>query len=374
MTNEERQNIRKVIRNLFFKGQSLGPIKPNSQKVGINGIVQTAEVDQIPATIAKAVMNGFAPVLEVTLMRTDIDFVAGVVLSGMTGYRAGTNGPSYGLGVPEIDMDLLAGELLSIPAKNAPGVRTDSIRMGLAYPDPSTIELLMGKSNFQEITLKFNVLPDLEADIYFQMMEIGNIDAEGLDPLAVFIQTNTPFHRGAKSLLAMSLSVSSQQQIQVYRIDGAASGVVADIVADINSTDTTILTENASQNNPYIVGQVLRLGGVGGELALLTAVTPTSLTEHTLTVVRGAYGSTAASHLAGVEVEILKNVYRVNCTQQADITSSVPARIKAGNVAGALDLNLKGLLSDGGTAGASNIVATVGTGPVSSPTLVVTRT
>lgn len=367
-SNADRQNIKKVTRNLFFKGVDLGFIKPDTQRIRVNGVVQTAEVDQIAATIAKAVLNGFAPELEVTLMRTDIDFVAGVILSGLTGYRAGTNGPSYGFGNPEIDMDLVAGELLSIPKNNAPGVRTDSIRMGLAYPSPETIELLMGKNNFQELPLKFVVLPDLEQDIYFQMMEIGNIDAEGLAPLGVFLQTNTPFVKGAKTLTTLGLSVSDQQQIQVYRLDGVASGVVADLQAGINATDTAVPYENASQNNPFLVNQVLQLDS--GEVVLVTAVTPATLTTGTLTVVRGAYGTTAASHLTGVEISILKNVYRVNVTQVADIVSSQPTRVKAGNVTGDLGLNQKGLLSHAGTSGAANIVATVG--GVSSPALVAT--
>ena len=369
-SNADRQNIKKVTRNLFFKGVDLGFIKPDSQKIKVQGVVQTAEVDQIAAKIAKAVLNGFAPELEVTLMRTDIDFVAGVLLQGMTGYRAGTNGPSYGFGNPEIDMDLIAGELMSIPKNNPPGVRTDSIRMGLAYPSPETVELLMGKNNFQEIPLKFICLPNLDADIYFQMMEIGNIDAEGLAPLGVFLQTNTPFIKGAKSMTAMTLSPSEQQQIQAYRIDGVISGVVADISAAINATVTTIPYQNASQNNPFVVGQVVRLGGAGGELALVVGVTPATLTSGTIEVVRGAYGTAAASHAINDDIDILKNVYRVNFTQQAEFTSDNTARVKVGNVAGDLGINQKGTLSHGGTAGVANVKATVQ--GINSPNLVVT--
>lgn len=358
-SNADRQNIIKVTRNLFFKGVDLGFIKPNSQKVRVNGAIQTAEVDQIAATIAKAVLNGFAPELEVTLMRTDIDFIAGVILQGMTGYRYGTNGPLYGFGNPEIDMDLLAGELMSIPKNNAAGVRTNSIRMGLAYPSPETIELLMGKGQFQEIPLKFVVLPDLEEDIWFQMMQMGNLDAENLAPLAVFLQTSTPFIKGAKSLTAMTLSVAEQQQLQAYRLDGVGSGVVADLGAGINSTDTVVPYVNASQNNPFIKGQLVRIGGPSGELAVVDGVAPTTLLTGNLTLIRGAYNNSNAAHLVGAEIEIMKNVYRVNFTQMANFSSDQPTRVKVGNVAGNLGLDQKGVISHAGTAGLAVIKATV---------------
>jgi hypothetical protein len=369
-SNADRQNIIKVTRNLFFKGVDLGFIKPNSQKVRVNGQIQTAEVDQIAATVAKAVLNGFAPELEVTLMRTDIDFVAGVLLQGMTGYRYGTNGPLYGFGNPEIDMDLLAGELLSIPKNNQPGVRTNSIRFGLAYPSPDTIELMMGKGQFQEIPLKFVVLPDLEEDIWFQMMQMGNLDAEGLAPLAVVLQTATPFMKGAKSLTAMTLGVGEQQQIQAYRLDGVPSGVVADLGANITATDTTVPYVNASQNNPFVKGQLVRIGGASGELALVDAVTPTTLQAGTLTLIRGAYKNNNASHTSGDEIMIMKNVYRVNITQIANFTSDQPTRVKVGNVPGNLGIDQKGVISHAGTAGAAVIKATVQ--GVDSPNFTVT--
>lgn len=365
-SNADRQNIRKQVMNLFYKGVDLGFIKPDTLRTRINGVVQTAEVDQIAATIAKAVLNGFAPEIEVTLMRTDIDFIGGVLLEGMIGYRAGTNGPAYGFGNPETDMDLIAGELLLVPKNNQPGIRTNSVRMALAYPSAETLELAMGKNNFQELTLRFVCLPDLEADLYFQMMEMGNIDAEGNAPLGVFIQTSTPFRTGAKTLTAITLSKHSQQMLQCYRCDGAPSGVVAECDGNVTSGDVTIVYKNASTNNPFVVGQTLR---IGTELYEVTGVTPSSLTAGSLAVVPGAFGSTQAGHLDGATIEILKNVYRVNFTQQAIWASSDGTKVKAGNVAGDMGLNRKGLISHV-AAGSSNVTATIQA--VSSPAVAVT--
>ena len=368
-TLADRQNIRKQVMNLIYKGTDLGYLKPDSLKVKINGRVQTVEVDQIAATVAKAVLNGFAPEIECTLMRTDQDFLGGVLLQGMVGYRAGTNGPLYGFGNPELDMDLIAGELLVIPKNNPPGIRTNSVRVGLCYPTPETLELAMGKNNFQELTLRFIVLPDIEADLFFQMMSMGNIDAEGLAPLNVFIQTASPFRTGAKSLTALTLTPFERQLLQAYRIDGAASGTTALLNGASLSGQTTLSYDNASQNNPFIVGQVVR---IGSELFEVTAVAPATLTTGTITVIPGAYGSTLAGHADNSTIEILKNVYRVNFTQEATWSSTVPANVAVGNVAGALDDNRKGLIRNGGTPGASVVKATVQ--GIDSPDVTVTAT
>lgn len=364
----DRQNIRKQVSNLWFKQQDLGFIKPDSLKISINGKVQTAEADQIAATIAKAVLNGFAPEVSVTLMRTDNDFIFGVLLEGMVGYMAGINGPKYGLGNPEIDMDLIAGELLIVPKNNAAGVRTNSARIALAYPSPETLELAMGKNNFQELTLKFVVLPDLDADLYFQMMEFGNIDAEGIAPLGVFIQTSSPFRTGVKTLTAMTLTRFSRQALQCYRFDGAASGVTALCDGAVTSGDIAIVYKSASQNNPFLVGQTIR---IGSECYDVTGVTPATLTTGTLAVIPSAYGTTQAGHANGDTIEILKNVYRVNFTQQAAWSSSVTARVKVGNTIGDTGLERKGLIShvEGATTGTSNVKASAD--GIDSPNVVV---
>jgi hypothetical protein len=366
-TIEDRQNIRKQVMNMIYKGRDLGYLKPDSLKVRINGRVQTAEVDQIAATIVKAVLNGFAPEVEVTLMRTDQDFIGGVLLEGMVGYKAGTNGPEYGFGNPEVDMDLIAGELLLVPKNNAAGVRTNSVRIPLCYPTPETLELAMGKNNFQELVLRFVVLPDVDADLYFQMMSIGNIDAEGSAPLGVFLQTSTPFRTGVKSLTAITLTKFEKQLIQVYRIDGTPSGTTALANGAITSGDTSIVYDNASQNNPFVIGQVVR---IGSELYDVVSVTPATLTTGTIGVIPAAYGTTQAGHADNSTIEILKNVYRVNFTQQAAWASGNITAAIVGNVAGALDDTRKGLISHGGTPGTANIVATIQA--VASPNLVVT--
>lgn len=367
----DRKNIRKQVMNLFYKGVDLGFVKPDSLKVKINGVIQTAEVDQIAATVAKAVLNGFAPEVEVTLMRTDNDFIGGVLLQGMVGYMAGTNGPKYGFGNPEIDMDLIAGELLLVPKNNPPGTRTNSIRVALAYPSPDTLELAMGKNNFQELPLKFIVLPDLEADLFFQMMEMGNIDAEGLAPLGVFIQTSNPFRTGARSLRTMGLTKFEKQLLQAYRFDGAPSGVTALLNGAVTAGASTLSYDTASQNNPFVVGQTLRIitGGTP-EFYEVTAVNPATPTSGTLTVVPGAFGSGEIAHNDNDTIEILKNVFRVNFTQQAIWATTDATRVAVGNVPGDLGDNRKGLVRHGGTAGAADITATVQ--GVQSPLLTIT--
>lgn len=361
--------IKKFAYNIWWKRFPLGAIKLDSTRIGINGRYSTIEVDNIGAIVAKALHEGWNPVVETVLHNTSPDFVAPKLMQPeLVELVAGTDGDFYGIGDTEIDMALLADLLEIIPTANATGNKRNSFAWWKAYPDLSALQLIGSKNNWQEVAVQFTFLADETKPKKMIYGGWGNINAEGIAPSWTIVTLGDPkipyIHQAALDVVVgQSLDL---QASQIYKTDGSAGAL--NEAADITSADTSFdldgFPADAMTSDTFIM--------MGTELMYVETWTPSSSTAGTASgVIRGCAGTTAAAHLDNAVVTIINitNVWPSN--QPSTWASSDATKATVGNAEGETGANQKGRLK-GVAAGSSNITATANS--VASPNCAVTVT
>ena len=149
-----------------------------------------------------------------------------------------------------------------------------------------------------------------------------------------------------------------------------AGTITLEVVGAPTATDTSIVFDTLSVNQGIQVDDFLKHSG--GERIFVTAITYTTDTSGTLTVVRGvpdAAGSSMSDNdVITQQVDVSSRFVR----DSAAWASSVAANVIVGNTFAGGGVTGKGILTHGGSAGASDITATVNA--VASTALVITST
>jgi hypothetical protein len=360
-------DLKKILRNTYYlskDGVTLGYTKDDSTTLTIKGKVVATGVEQISAMVARADFVGWNDIkITTTLMSTNPDFVMGELWGDAFEFVAGdANGDAYYMGDPEIDIDLICGEIDMVPTKNAAGVKSNSFRFWKMYADPTQgISLIGSKNNFQEMQMTLIAMPDETQGQNARYGIAGNVLAGNTQPLSMMIVS---IPKGLPTILdgeySSGIKLYNTIQKDSIAVLGDRSATNYCLVNNVAGAGTDETIEYDGMVGAINIGDYVQLGtGPNPDDYEIGYVYGKNATE--LSVYRGMLGtkSRVANHADDTTIAVIENLRRVRVTQQATWASSDAAKATVGNdatVAGVA--GQKGRITATGTAGATNITAT----------------
>jgi len=336
---------------------SLGFTDEGTLQVQIGTRIINKKVDQVSSPVVKAQLRGYTGRIRMRLAATDLRFIAETILGGAMDKvgENSANGPKFSLG--DLDENVttrLACEMTIVPEENEPGDLSDSFYFSRVIPTPETVlSIVSNGSDFAGLDLEFVALPDTSMPRARRLGWMGNIGAAGDDaPLGVFLALNeaeAPY----KTLTALTLTASQRASLRCYAAFGAADGVTCLLNGALGSaTATSITVDNLSAGASFAVNDVLRIG-----TELVRVSTAYDSGTGTIGIIRGCYGTTAATALDNANVERM-DVWVLDWTEQATFTSSDATKATVGDSALQTDDDKKGRLVHV-AAGSTNVKARV---------------
>jgi hypothetical protein len=349
------EEIKKQSYNIQLGDDDLGFTEENTGlEINLNGVISTIGVDQLPAKIAVAEMEGWDIEILITLMRTDPEFVSNVVMKNYLAVKTGTNGDLYGLGGDNVKLSRLGRELKIVPTSYVSGDRLKSFIFWKAIILPENVKLIGAKGEYQKVQVKVIPIADLDKERGFMYGAWGNIDAEGIAPIGLMWMAGSRIPTPANNLVSIGMRVGAKDDLKVlavYKTDGQAGAL--DDATDINSSDTSITLDGFSVAG-VPTGSYLY---AGTEAMYVTA--GFSGTSGTATVIRGVLGTIAAAHLDDDVFTIITPRF-YDETQQVSIASANSALVAVGNVANASDATRRGCIRAVAATASTNVTATKG--------------
>ena len=320
--------------------------------------------------VIKAWKVGDAPTLTTTLLQSDFEVLFGELGSGQYSEIVSSGGDkAYGLGNKIKDLEQVGVFIRLHPTSSAEDDFSADIAFWKAAPDFSNVEIAGDLDNPQTVTVPWLIMPDESKDSEEAYGRIGDWSIVDGTPLGVFIQLAPFAKKPYKHIPAVSLGVSAKANAYAYAFKATVGATdIGALNGAITATSLTFNVNGLPPNHPIGVGDYIRVtDGTNTEYMEITGATIVTATEKTFTVIRAVGGSLSYNFASGDPVRLLSKVAVQRGTEAATWSSSVPANIVVGN---SNTLGNKGELRHGGSAGTSNVTATINT--VASPNLVAT--
>ncbi len=359
--------------DITWRGANLGTTVPGSVNIPIEARVIDVESDQIEGradSIPKGVI--FGDDLTMELQSADMESIIGNLLRDQVEVIINGIAQSAGLGFKTRRSEDVAGQLRYHPTGVDPFDTVNDIIAHLAFPNVD-LTLTGERDQEQRLAVTFTTLPDGNQALGFQYGRLGSPFIVAATPEFVSFQMDQNINR----VPYMSLRAGSLSPGEIQRLAVTATFMTAGLVtADIDNgpgylaTDTDLVFDNLSSAQAFQEGDFIKIGTE--VLFISTAPVYTTDFAGTITVVRGVPSGTGLAIIDGVQITLQTGVSSRFVREAATLVSSVPANIVVGNTFAGSGVAAKGIISDGGAAGASNIKATVNA--VDSDDLVYTRT
>lgn len=366
ITNSQLDAIDKQRLEMIFDDVNLGVLKPDSLSVMLGGVYTPVTVDQLTGVI-KEWQEGFSISVKAILMDVSPSFIHGTLMNGAVGVKVGASGDAaVGFGSRKIDQRAISAELLLHEYGVAYTTRTTDWTFWKARAKFDGTEIAYGQGRVKELSVTFTIYPDLDQHVDFTYGCYGDassVTSESV-PKGTWISMGKNAQVPGKTLAAYTLGVNQLEQLQcfsAYSVDGSVTAALND-GTDINATDLTV-TYDTLAGGAFAVGDYIRMGT---EYMYVSADSGTALT-----VVRGVWGSTAATHLDNAVITVQSDVSIIRTTNYATWATSVAADVTVGTTfqgSGSANIGNTAWVSNG----SSNITATVNT--KASPNCVVTAT
>lgn len=364
ITNAQIDAIDKQRLEMIFDDVNLGVIKPDSLSVMIAGQYTPVTVDQLTG-IVKEWQEGFNISVRAILMDVSPSFIHGALMSGQVGVKVGSSGDAaVGFGNRKTDMRGIAAELLLHEYGVAYTTRTTDWTFWKARAKFDGTEFAYGQGRVKELAVTFTIYPDLDQHIDFQYGCYGDassVTSESV-PVGTWISTSKVAQVPGKHLTAMTILRSEMQDLECFSAYASAGAVTAAVNEAGNiATSDTAFDIDTEAGGTLAVGDYIK---IDNEYMRITA-----RSTNTLTVDRGVWGSTIATHNDDAVVTLQSDVAIIRTTNYATWASSVTADVTVGTTYQGSTTSKIGRIAWVST-GSSNITATVNT--KASPNLVVT--
>jgi len=274
---------------------------------------------------------------------------------------------AWALGSRSLDMFDSSVELILHPVGVDADDFSNDIMFWQAVPDLSQVQIMGKRDGARSIVVPFRILPneDVSADLTYGLF--GDHSAVESAPDQVFITTERLSRAPHKHQSAMTLTSSRVVKVYAhaaYHTDSTNTGALNE-AGNITTTTATFNVDTIADATTWAVGDYFKMGT---EIFQITAKTAVLATEAELTVVRGVFGTTQASHNDNAVATKLSNVYVIPVSRRATWASSVTGDLTVGDSNASENKGLMTWVADG----SSNVTATVLA--VASPDLVVTTT
>lgn len=363
ITNAQIDAIEKQRLEMIFDDVNLGVLKPDSLSVMVNGVYQPVSVDQL-AGIVKEWQEGFIITVKGVLMDVSPSFIHGTLMSGQVGVKVGSSGdPAVGFGNRKTDMRGIAAELLLHEYGVAYTTRTTDWTFWKARAKFDGTEFAYGSGRVKELAVTFTIYPDLDQHLDFQYGCYGDATSVASEavPVGTWIATSKVAQVPGKHLTALTMLRSEMQDLECFSAYATAGSVTAAVneAGNIATSDTEFDID--TEVGTVAAGDYIK---VDNEYMYVTA-----RATNTLTVARGVWGSTIATHADNAAVTVQTDVCIIRTTNFATWASSVTADITVGTTFQGTTTSKIGRLAWVST-GSSNITATMNT--KASPNCVVT--
>lgn len=356
---------------MTWRSINLGTTVPGSVNVPIEGRYTDVESDQIEGradSIPKGVIPGDDLTME--LQSTDMDSIIGNLLRDQVEVIVNGVAQSAGLGFKARNSEDVAGQLRYHPVGVEASDTTNDILIHRAFPKIA-FTLTGERDQEQRLAVTFTSLPDGNQALGFQYGRFGSPFIVAATPEFVSIVSDQNINRAPyMTELISNLSPGEVSRKTATATFMTAGTITLEVVGAPTATDTSIVFDALSSNQAIQAGDFLKHSG--GERISVEAVTYTTDTSGTLTVVRGVPDGVGSPMVDNDVITQQVDVSSRFVRDSAAWASSVAANVIVGNTFAGSGDTAKGILTHGGSAGASNIEATVNA--VTSAALVVTST
>lgn len=351
----------------YYKGVHIGYLKKDVTTTSLG--IQYRKVDDTAQFVGVVAANksGAAPTAQVEIYQTDFPNVFNV-LAGDQMYPIVSGADlAWGLGSRTLDLFAEAGELRFHPTGVDLDDTANDITYWLATADLSNVTFGGKRDNAQSIVIPFMIYPDEDASLDLTYGIFGNNSISEADPDHVFITTEYLSRAPHKHQSAITLT--SHRVVQFYAhaayYDVVTDSAAINEVGNVSATEFTFNVDGIADSSTWTVGSYFLCQS---EVFRITAVVVVSATEVTVTVNRGMFGTTQATHADNVACDLLENVYVIPVRRRATWASSSTGDFTVGNSNASENKGQVTWVADG----SGNLTATVGA--VASPACVVTTT
>lgn len=364
ITNAQISAIDKQRMEASFDDIGLGAIKPDSLSVMLGGVYQSVSVDQLIGVV-KEWQEGFSISVKMILMDVSPAFVHGTLMSGQVGTKVGSSGDvAVGFGSRKIDLLAISAELRLHEYGVADTTRTTDWMFWKAKAKFDGTEIAYGQGRVKELAVTFTIYPDNDKHVDFVYGCYGDYDAVSSEavPVGTWIATSKVAQVPGKHMSAATLLRSEMQDLECFCAYATAGAVTAAVneVGNIATSDLSFDLDTEA-GGTLAVGDYIK---IDSEFMRITA-----RATNTITVDRGVWGSTIATHNDDAVITLQSDVSIIRTTNVATWASSVAADITVGTVFQGATTTKIGRVAWVST-GSSNITATYNT--KASPNLVYT--
>lgn len=363
LTAAQIEAIDKERKELYWDGDNLGAIKPDTLKVKVNGKYTDVGVDQL-AAIAKTWLEGFEIMVEVVLYDVSPDFIKAKLMKNQLSSGVASSGDPF-VGFGNTKVALPGAELLIHEYGVTSTTRTKDWLFWNTEAIMDATEFGYGGNTIKELAVKFRVYADTSKAVGYQYGIYGDWQglADNAVPKGVWIAMSNKAQVPGVHLSAFTMKDGQQEECQCFAAYTASTYTVTAAIndaTDINSTDTVIVYDTLAGGS-FAVGDYIL---IGTEYMYVNAATSTQLTVN-----RAVWGSTAAAHLDNAVISKCDTVSILRATDVATWASSSTGDFTVGTTFQGTGANKIGRVTWVST-GSGNLTATVNT--KASPACVVT--
>jgi len=363
----DKTQIKFIEYDVYFKGTHIGYLKKDTTTTSPG--IQYRKVDDTAqfVGVVAANKNGAAPTAQVEIYQADFPNIFGALAGDQVYPIVSGASVGYGIGSRTIDLFQEAGELRYHPTGRNLDDVDDDITYWLAFPMLDQIQFGGKRDTAQSLVLPFQILPDEDAGLDLTYGIYGDATISEADPDHVFV--NTEYLSRAPHRHISAITLKSHQVVQFYA-HAAYYDVVTDSAAineagNVSATEFIFNVDGIADSSTWTVGSYFLCQS---EIFRITAVTVVSATEVTVTVNRGLFGTTQATHADNTACDLLENVYVIPVRRRCTWASSSTGDFTVGNSNASENKGLVTWVADG----SGNLTATIGA--TASPATVVTTT
>lgn len=355
--------------NMLIDGVDVGIVKTGSQITINQSTVQLTDVDQYFGTVAETQV-GWSVTAQVTLYEVQYSTLMSLIASGKVNNVVSGTSTAYDFDTVPVNLVTNAAEVIFRPTDAASGDFSQDVVFWKANVSVSL--MLMGdRTKYQEIPVTITAYPDTSRarsgyPYSATYARIGSYAITASDPDYIGIVSGRTSYAPYMHLPAATLDTRAVQQFEAFGawVTNTSTTAALDDATDISATDTSVVYDAKSAAVDF-TGKYIKMGT---EVMYVSADSGGTAATGTLTVVRAACFSTAASHLDNAAITLLETpiIYRI--TNAVEWASSVTADATVGN---SNTTGNKGRVTHV-SSGSSNITAAASDTTPTSKNLVVT--
>jgi hypothetical protein len=312
---------------IYKGGELLGLTVPDSTNFNINPLYADLEADQIPGVL-KSTLNGLPLTVTTSLLSVSAEAL-GTLLKGQV--RVDTDGinSAVNFGIERKESQEFVEDLLMHPAGVPLSDRSGDFRIFTSYVKSDQLQFISSLTTYQNLTVEIVAQPDLSQPDYRVYGVYGDPALDQVTPIANYISMNRDAKVPYKSITGFDLPIGGVDRLNAIIVNGTDSTI--DLLANgaISDTATTLTFDGLTSNNFLVAGSVLL--SASSEYIYVSDVTYTDATSGSATIVRGIFGSTAASISDDESFDIYNDVAFTSGRDFVDWTSATPATATIGD-------------------------------------------